>query len=142
MLPRLAFLLKPRQRTPKHFEYDQIKIKIFGFKRCGYKANKKRKAKNHKLPSSRHFLKLKMSFLVKFPHKFPLFSTDFQLSSRMLIFRKQTRKQRFPSCLPLAKYLDFYDVSKNSELIKTFQEARLKSHPPKFKSLTFLNRKS
>jgi len=73
---------------------------------------------------------------------FPLFSTDFQPSTRMLIFRKQTRKQKFLSCLPLAKYLDFfYDVSKNSELIKTFREARLKSHPPKFKSLTFLNKK-
>ncbi len=23
-------LKKPRQRTPKHFEYDQIKIKIIG----------------------------------------------------------------------------------------------------------------
>ncbi len=35
--------LKPRQRTPKHFEYDQIKIKIFGLKDEGYKAIEKRK---------------------------------------------------------------------------------------------------
>jgi len=57
----------------------------------------------------------------------------------MLIFRKQTRKQKSHFlAFPLAKYLDFfYDVSKNSEHIKTFWEARLKSHPPKFQSLTF-----
>jgi hypothetical protein len=98
---------------------------IFGLKRCGHKATEKRKAKNHKLPLSRHFLKSKMSSLVKtFTRNFPLFSTDSQLSTRMLIFRKQTRKQRIffslSPCLPLAKYLDFYDVSKNSEHIKTF----------------------
>jgi hypothetical protein len=43
----------------KHFEYDQIKIKIFGW---GYAAFEKRKGKNHKLPSLRHSLKFKDTF--------------------------------------------------------------------------------
>ena len=54
----------------------------------------------------------------------------------MLIFRKQTRKQKISfSPSPSLKYLDFYDVSKNSEHINTFRGARLKKSPfqiPKF----------
>ncbi len=41
MLHRLAFLLEPCQHAPKHFEYDQIKIKIFGLKDEGYIAIEK-----------------------------------------------------------------------------------------------------
>jgi len=73
---------------------------------------------------------------------FPLFSTDSQFSTRMLIFRKQTRKQKIsflPS--PSLKYLDFYDVSKNSEHINTFRGARLTSHPPKIPKFNFLEQK-
>jgi len=43
MLHRLALLLEPCQHTPKHFEYDQIKTKIFGLKDKGYEAIEKRK---------------------------------------------------------------------------------------------------
>ena len=91
MLPRLVFLLENLAKILKkkrRFEYDQIKNLIFGLKRCGRKATEKRKARNHKLPLSRHFLKFKMSPLVNSHTNFPLFSTDFQLSTRMLIFRK------------------------------------------------------
>jgi len=43
----------------KHFEYDQIKTKIFGLKRQGHEAIEKRKRhKNHKLPSFRCSLKI------------------------------------------------------------------------------------
>jgi len=60
----------------------------------------------------------------------------------MLIFRKQTRKQKsLFLAFPLAKIPRFYDVSKNSEYINTFPGARLTSHPPKFRSLTFYNKK-
>ncbi len=54
----------------------------------------------------------------------------------MLIFRKQTRKQKnLFLAFPSLKYLDSYDVSKNSEHINTFRGARLKKSPfqiPKF----------
>ncbi len=72
MLPRPAFLLEPCQHTPKTFEYDQIKT--IGSKDVATKPVK-RERQNHKLPLSRHFLKPKMSFLVKLSHKiFPLFN--------------------------------------------------------------------
>ena len=60
MLPRLVFLLENLAKTlqKKRFEYDQIKNLIFGLNRCGRKATEKRKARNHKLPLSRHFLKI------------------------------------------------------------------------------------
>ncbi len=102
----------------------------------------KRKAKNHKLPLSRHFLKFKTSLFVKFSHKLsPLFNRFSTFDKNVNLSKSKPGSKKFLSCLPLAKYLDFYDASKNSELIKTFREARLKSHPPKFKSLTFLNKK-
>jgi hypothetical protein len=41
----LCFRLKPRQRTPKHFEYDQIKTKIFGLKDEATKPLKREQAK-------------------------------------------------------------------------------------------------
>ncbi len=57
----------------------------------------------------------------------------------MLIFRKQTRKQKDPfSIFPSLNTSIFYDVSKNSEHINTFRGARLKSHPSKIPKLNFL----
>jgi hypothetical protein len=43
MLHRLAFLLEPRQHTPKTLEYDQIKI--IGLKDVATKPVKREKAK-------------------------------------------------------------------------------------------------
>jgi hypothetical protein len=61
----------------------------------------------------------------------------------MLIFRKQTRKQKDPfSIFPSLNTSIFYDVSKNSEHINTFRGARLKSHPSKkFQKFNFLEQK-
>ncbi len=83
-----------------------------------------------------------MSFLVKFSHKtFPLFNRFSTFDRNVKSLESKPGSRKFLSCLPLAKYLDFYDVSKNSEHINTFREARLKSHPPKFRSLTFQKQK-
>ncbi len=60
----------------------------------------------------------------------------------MLIFRKQTRKQKIsflPS--PSLKHLDFYDVSKNSEHINTFRGARLTKSPSQIPKFNFLEQK-
>ena len=110
---------------------------IFGSKRCGRKATEKRKAKTINCHYPDISWNSRCLPLWSSHTNFPLFSTDFQLSTRMLIFRKKTNPEaeKTSSCLPLAKYLDFYDVSKNSEHIKTFREAWLKSQFPKWKSL-------
>jgi hypothetical protein len=73
----------------KYFEYDQIKTKIFGLKDEGYEAIETRKSMNHKLPSFRCSLKIQRYLsCVIFTQRFLLFSTDFQFSTGMLIFRK------------------------------------------------------
>ena len=60
----------------------------------------------------------------------------------MLIFRKANPEAKnFLSCLPLAKYLDFYDVPKNSEHINTFRGARLKKSPFQIPKFNFLEQK-
>jgi hypothetical protein len=74
-----------------------------------------------------------------FTQRFPLFSTDFQFSTRMLIFRKQTRKQKISfSPFPSLKYLDFYDVSKNSEHINTFRRGLTQKSPFQIPKFNFL----
>ncbi len=141
MLHRLAFLLEPRQHTPKHFEYDQIKIKIFGLKRQGYEASEKRKAKNYKLPLSRRSKNKRCRFLWKISHKiFPLFDRFSTFDKNVNLSKANQEAENFFLAFPLLNTSIFYDGSKNSEHIKTFREARLKSHPPKFRSLTFLNK--
>ncbi len=127
MLHRLVFPLKNLANTPKHFEYDQIKIKIFGLKDEATKPFKKRKrSKNHKLPSFRRSLKFKDTFACEiFTQRFPLFFQPiFNFQQRMLIFRNKPGSIEIsflPS--PSLKYLDFYDVSENSEHINTFRGA-------------------
>jgi hypothetical protein len=123
---------------------NMIKLRFdFRFKRCGHEATEKRKAKNHKLPLSRHFLKFKMSLFVKFSHKLsPLFNRFSTFDKNVNLSKANPEaKFFFPSCLPLAKYLDFYDVSKNSEHIKTFREARLKKSPSQIQKFNFLKQK-
>ena len=100
---------------------------------------KEKNGKNHKLPSFRRPLKKIQRYLLLWnfhTEDFPSFQPIFKLSTRMLIFRNKpgSKENSFlPS--PSLKYLDFYDVSKNSEHIKTFREAWLKSQFPKWKSL-------
>ncbi len=138
MLQRLVFLLKTSPTRSKTFEYDQIKI--IGLKDVATKSLKREKGKTINC----HYPDISWNpgclFLWSFLTICSLFSTDFQLSSRMLIFRKQTRKQRiffslaFPS---LNTSISFIDGSKNSEHIKTFWEARRESHPPKIQKSNF-----
>ena len=86
----LCFTLKNLANAlQKHFEYDQIKTKIFGLKDEGYEAIETRKGMNHKLPSFRCSLKIQRYLSCEiFTQRFPLFSTDFRFSTGMLIFRK------------------------------------------------------
>ena len=142
----MCFTLKSLANAlQKYFEYDQIKTKIFGSKRQGYKAIEKEK-KARKTINCHHSDVLwkfkRYLFLWNFHTKFSLFSTDFQFSTRMLIFRKQTRKQKISfSPSPSLKYLDFYDVSKNSEHINTFRGALTHKSPSQIPKFNFLEQK-
>jgi hypothetical protein len=140
MLPRLAFLLKPRQHTPKRL--NMIKLR-FSVKKVWPRSHWKEKGKHHKLPLSRHFLKFKMSLLVKFSHKLsPLFNRFSTFNKNVNLSKANPEAKNFLLAFPSLIYLDFfYDASKNSELIKTFREARLKSHPPKIQKFNFLTEK-
>ncbi len=64
----------------------------------------------------------KIPFLVKFSHKISLFSTDIQTFDKNVNLSKQNPEAKTISFSPSPslKYLDFYDVSKNSEYINTF----------------------
>ena len=84
-----------------------------------------------------------MSPLVKFSHKFsPLFNRFSIFDKNVNLSKnKPGSTENFFLVSPSLKYLDFYDVPKNSEHINTFRGARLKSHPSKFRSLTFQNKR-
>jgi hypothetical protein len=143
MLHRLVFLLKNLANALQNIlNMIKLKTKIFGLKDEATKPLKREKAEtinchypdvlwNSKIPS----------FCEIFTQDFPSFQPIFYFSTRMLIFRKQTRKQKFLSCLPLAKYLDFYDVSKNSEHINTFRGAPTQKSPSQTPKFNFLEQK-
>jgi hypothetical protein len=65
-----------------------------------------------------------MSPFVKFSHNLsPLFNRFSTFDTNVNLSKANPEAKYFLSCFPLAEYLDFYDVSKNSEHIKTFREA-------------------
>jgi hypothetical protein len=95
------------------------------------------------LPSFRYSLKSKdtVSFETFTQKVSPLFN-------RFSIFDKNVNLSKanpeaeisfLPS--PSLKYLDFYDVSKNSEHINTFRGARLKKSPSQIPKFNFLEQK-
>ncbi len=60
----------------------------------------------------------------------------------MLIFRKQTRKQKNSFlAFPSLKYLDIHDVSKNSEHINTFRRGPTQKSPFQIPKFNFLEQK-
>ena len=118
--------LKPCQRTPQHFEYDQIQIKIFGWGHAAFEKRKTAKTINCHHSDVLWKKNFQRYLLLWNFHTedFPSFQPIFKLSTRMLIFRNKpgSKENSFlPS--PSLKYLDFYDVSKNSEHINTFRGA-------------------
>ena len=82
----LCFTLKNLANAlqKKHFEYDQIKTKIFGLKDEATKPlKKKRKGKNHKLPLFRRSLKFKDTFSCE------IFTQNFSSFQPILNFRQE-----------------------------------------------------
>ena len=134
---------EPCQRTPKTF-LNMIKLNswFFGLKDEATKAFGKRNGKKQTI-NCHHSDVLwnpKTPFLVKFSHrKFPLFSTDIQTFDKNVNLSKQTRKQRKSLLLvfPSLNTSNFTTYLKIASTLTPFWGARLKSHPSKFRSLTF-----
>ncbi len=87
--------------------------------------------------------KFKISLPVKFSHKFsPLFNRFSIFDKNVNLSKANPEAENFLSCLPLAKYLDFFnDVSQNSEHINTFRGAPTHKSPSQIPKFNFLKRK-
>ncbi len=135
MLPRLVFLLRTSPTHSKNV-LNMIKLRFdFRSKKVWPRSHWKENGKNHKLPLSRHFLKFKMSLLVKLSHKiFPLFNRFSTFEKNVNLPKANPEAENFFLVFPSLNTSVSYDVSKNSEHIKTFREAWLKSQLPKWKS--------
>ena len=144
MLQRFAFTFRTLPTHSKNiFEYDQIKLMIFRFKRRGYKSlwKEKRQKTNHKLPSFRCSLKSKDTFSCEILTQkiSPSFQPIFKLSTKNVNLSKQTRKQRKSLLLvfPSLNTSNFTTYLKIASTLTPFWGARLKSHPSKLRSLPF-----
>ncbi len=140
MLHRLVFSLKNLANAlQKHFEFDQIKIKIFGLKDKAMKPLKREKGKNHKLPSFRCSLKIqRYLFFVKRSHKiFPLFNRFSIFDKNVNLSKVNPEAENFFLAFPSLKYLDFTTYPKIASTLTPFEGPDSKSHPSKFRSLTF-----
>ncbi len=108
---------------------------IFGLKRCGHKATEKRKAKNHKLPLSRHFLKFKMPLLVKFSHKLsPLFNRFSTFDKNVNLSKANPEAENFLLVFPSPNTSIFTTYLKITSTLRPFRKAWLKSQFSKWKS--------
>jgi hypothetical protein len=129
MLQRLAFTFRTLPTHSKHFEYDQIELKIFGLKDEATKPLEREMAKTINCHHSDVLWNSKIPFPVKFSHrKFPLFSTDIQTFDKNVNLSKQTRKQRkvFFLVFPSLNTSNFTTYPKIASTLTPFWGARLK----------------
>ncbi len=81
-------------------------------------------------------------FLWNFHTKCSLFSTDFQTFDKNVNLSKTNPEaENFFLAFPSLKYLDFYDVSKNSEHINTFLRGPTQKSPFQIPKFNFLEQK-
>ncbi len=84
----------------------------------------------------------KIPFLVKLSHQiFPLFNRFSIFDKNVNLSKANPEAENFFFVFPSLKYLDFYDVSKNSEHINTFRGARLRKSPSQIPKFNFLEQK-
>ena len=83
-----------------------------------------------------------MSPSVNFSRKIlPLFNRISIFDKNVNLSKNKPGSRNILSRLPLAKYLDFYDVSKNSEHINTFRGAPTQKSPFQIQKFNFLEQK-
>ncbi len=117
---------------------------IFGLKRCGRKATEKRKAKTINCHYPDISWKFKMSPPVKFSHKFsPLFNRFSTFDKNVNLSKKTNPEAQRHSFSPSPRWIPrfFYDISKKSEHINTFQGAPTQESPFQIQNFNFLERK-
>jgi len=84
----------------------------------------------------------KIPFLVKLSHKiFPLFNRFSIFDKNVNLSKANPEAENFFLVFPSLKYLDFYDVSKNSEHINTFRGAPTHKSPSQIPKSNFLEQK-
>ncbi len=140
MLHRLVFLFKNLANAlQKHFEYDQIKTKIFGLKDEAIKPLKREKAKTINCHHSDVLWKIqRYLFLWNFHTKIsPLFNR-FSIFDKNVNLSKANPEAEKNSFLvfPSLNTSIFTTYPKIASTLTPFEGPRLKSHPPKFRSLT------
>ncbi len=97
------------------------------------------------MPSFRCSLKIQryfFFFLWNFHTKIsPLFNRFSIFDKNVNLSKVNPEAENFFLVFPSLKYLDFYDVSKNSEHINTFRGARLTKSPSQIPKFNFLEQK-
>ncbi len=116
-------------------------------------SQRKEKGKNHKLPSSRHFLKFKMSFLVKFSYKnfflvklshkiFPLFNRFSTFDKNVNLSKANPEAKNLFLAFPSLNTSIFFPTDlKIASTLRPFERLDSKSHPSRYRSLTILNKR-
>ncbi len=113
----------------------------FRFKRCGRKATEKRKAKTRNCHYPDISWNSRCLLLWSSHTNFPLFSTDFQLSTRMLIFQKTNPEaENFFLVSPSLNTSNFSTYLKIASTLTPFEGPTQKS-PFQIQKFNFLEQK-
>ena len=102
---------------------NMIKLRFdFRLKKVWPKSHWKEKGKNHKLPLSRHFLKFKMSCLVKFSHKiFPLFNRFSTFDKNVNLSKANPEAENFFLVFPSLNTSIFTTYLKIASTLRPFE---------------------
>jgi len=143
MLHRLAFTFRTSLTHSKNV-LNMIKL-IFDFrfqKGVAVKPLKRERQENINCHYPDISWKFKISLPAKFTHKLPpLFNRFSTFNKNVNLSKAKPGSIEILSCFPLAKYLDFYDVSKNSEHINIFRRGPTQKSPFQIQKFNFLEQK-
>jgi hypothetical protein len=135
-LPRLVFLSRTSPTHSKNV-LNLIKLRFdFRLKKVWPWSHRKEKGRNHKLPLSRHFLKFKMSCLVKvFTQNLPpLFNRFSTFDKNVNLSKANPEAEKFFLVFLSLNTSIFMTHLKIASTLRPFRKAWLKSKLPKWKS--------
>ena len=115
-----------------------IKLRFdFRFQKVWPWSHWKEKGKNHKLPLSRHFLKFKMSPLVKLSHKLsPLFNRFSTFDKNVNLSKTNPEAEKFFLAFPSLNTSIFTTYLKIARTLRPFRKAWLKKSIPKMEKFS------
>ncbi len=142
MLHRLVFLLNHANTLQNVLKMIKLRFD-FRLKQVRPWSHWKEKGKNYKLPLSRHFLKFKMSFLVKLSHRiFPLFNRFSIFDKNVNLSKTNPEAKRiFFLVFPSLNTSIFSTYPKIASTLRPFEGPRLKKSPFQIQKFNFLKRK-